>query len=136
MTKKIFYLCMFFAMTTALTLVTSCSKDETTEIIGGTIPVEINIENFNYENVQVTDKTEAKIALAFTDARDKAQKENTTPKDMASKIVSYTKANLKSTLTEEEIGYLKNSELYYAVKVYNKDTKELLSEAKLICSEL
>lgn len=127
---------MFFAMTTALTLVTSCSKEETTEIIGGTIPVEINIENFNYQNVQITEEAEMKIALAFTNARTQAEKENTTPKNMASKIASYAKANIKSTLTETEIGYINKSELYYAIKVYNKNTKELLSEAKVICSEL
>lgn len=132
MTKKIFSLCMVFAMMTVLAFVTSCSKEETTVI--GTMEVTISFKTVNAEGIILQDATDVDIKRAFEMATNTAN--GTQPNAMAGAVKKYFKANLQSVLTARDKKALNDSKMYFQIDVNKKSDGSLIGEEKLYGSEL
>lgn len=136
MTKKIFSLCMVFAMMTMLAFVSSCSKEETTQ----TVDTEVTI---SYESKGLTglvfadpEATEANIRKSFIEATNTAQDAGTSPITMADAVKKYFKANLQANLSASDLQTIKSNPVSFTIKVHKKSDKTLLGYTTLTSSEL
>lgn len=132
MAKKFFSLCMVFAMMTVLSLVTSCTKDETT--ITTTIDVEVGVKPYNIEGVKIQDKTLEIMYDAYVKSVNDAK--GTEPDKMANTVKANLKKNLDANVPASDLETLRKSEVYFLIQVVNASDKSLIGEAKLYGSEL
>lgn len=136
MTKKIFSLCMVFAMMTMLAFVSSCSKEETTEIID--TEVTISYESNGLQGLVFADPeaTKANISKAFYEATNTAEAAGTNPVTMADAVKKYFKANLQTYLSASDLQTIKSNIVTFTIKVHKKSDKTLLGYTTLSSSEL
>ncbi len=128
MAKKIYSVCMAFAMMTVLSFVTSCAKEEIEVSVG------MQAYNLDYETIEQT--TVGLLNNAFQNAVKSA--EGSEPSDMANNVKSKFKANIQAAVPSSEIENLKSNEgLYFDIKVFDRATQSIIySEAKLFGTEL
>lgn len=132
MAKKFFTLCMGLAMMTMLSVVTSCSKDG--EVV---IPIQVAVlaEAMNAEDLNIPQSTWDKILKdlfhqAISDAN------GTEASQMADAVKDNFKRRINESIDASEVDILRNSDMYFRIRVFNKADESLLSESRLYGSEL